>query len=58
MRYFLLLVYERDTISGNVYENLKRSSGRDMLMPTDMTGLCHNEQGNRVCLCKHRLATD
>jgi serine/threonine-protein kinase RsbW len=40
-------------------ENLERPSGRGLLlMRTYMTGICHNEQGNRVCLCKHRLATD
>jgi len=37
-------------------ENLERTSGRGLLlMRSYMTGVCHNEQGNRVCLCKHRL---
>ena len=38
-------------------ENLDRPSGRGLLlMRSSMTGICHNEQGNRVCLCKNRLA--
>jgi serine/threonine-protein kinase RsbW len=37
-------------------ENLDRPSGRGLLlMRSYMTSLCHNEQGNRVCLCKRRL---
>jgi len=39
-------------------ENLERSTGRGLfLMRTYMTGVCHNERGNRVCLCKRQLAT-
>ena len=39
-------------------ENVDSDHGRGLLlMRTYMTGVCHNEQGNRVCLCKHRLAT-
>jgi serine/threonine-protein kinase RsbW len=35
-------------------ENLERPSGRGlMLMRTYMSGVCHNAQGNCVCLCKH-----
>jgi serine/threonine-protein kinase RsbW len=36
-------------------ENLLRPSGRGLfLMRAYMTGVCHNERGNCVCLCKHR----
>jgi serine/threonine-protein kinase RsbW len=36
-------------------ENLERPSGRGLLlMRAYMTGVCHNERGNCVCLCKHR----
>jgi serine/threonine-protein kinase RsbW len=36
-------------------ENLERPSGRGLLlMRAYMKGVCHNEGGNCVCLCKHR----
>lgn len=36
-------------------ENLERPSGRGLLlMRSYLSGVCHNEQGNRICLCKHR----
>ena len=36
-------------------ENLERPSGRGLLlMRTYLSGVCHNERGNRICLCKHR----
>jgi serine/threonine-protein kinase RsbW len=36
-------------------ENLDRPSGRGLLlMRPFMNGVCHNEQGNRVCLCNRR----
>jgi serine/threonine-protein kinase RsbW len=36
-------------------ENLERPSGRGLLiMRTYLPGVCHNERGNRVCLCTHR----
>jgi serine/threonine-protein kinase RsbW len=39
-------------------ENLERSSGRGLLlMRSYMTGICHNDRGNRVCLCKNHLTT-
>ena len=35
-------------------ENLERPSGRGLfLMRTYMSQVCHNEQGNCLCLCKH-----
>ena len=40
-------------------ENLEKSSGRGLfLMRNYMTNVCHNEWGNRICLCKHRLANE
>ncbi len=34
-------------------ENLERPSGRGLLlMRTYMSNVCHNEQGNCICLCK------
>jgi serine/threonine-protein kinase RsbW len=34
-------------------ENLERSSGRGLfLIRSYMSHVCHNEQGNRICLCK------
>lgn len=37
-------------------ENLVRPSGRGLLiMRTYLSGVCHNERGNTICLCKHRL---
>ncbi|HLN32137.1 MAG TPA: ATP-binding protein [Gemmataceae bacterium] len=39
-------------------ENLERASGRGLLlMRTYMSGVCHNERGNCVCLCKRRLTS-
>lgn len=39
-------------------ENVERTSGRGLLLIRSfMTGICHNERGNRVCLCKTHLAT-
>jgi serine/threonine-protein kinase RsbW len=36
-------------------ENLERDSGRGLLlMRKYMSGVCHNERGNCVCLCKQR----
>lgn len=36
-------------------ENLERPSGRGLLiMRTYLSGVCHNERGNTICLCKHR----
>jgi serine/threonine-protein kinase RsbW len=36
-------------------ENLERPSGRGLLiMRTYLSGVCHNRQGNTICLCKHR----
>ncbi len=36
-------------------ENLERASGRGLLlMRTYLSGVCHNQQGNCICLCKHR----
>ena len=36
-------------------ENLERPSGRGLLlMRSYLSGVCHNEQGNCICLCKHR----
>jgi serine/threonine-protein kinase RsbW len=36
-------------------ENLERPSGRGLLiMRTFLSGVCHSEQGNTICLCKHR----
>lgn len=36
-------------------ENLERPGGRGLLMMrTLLSGICHNEQGNCICLCKHR----
>jgi serine/threonine-protein kinase RsbW len=36
-------------------ENLERPSGRGLLlMRSYLTGVCHNEPGNCICLCKHR----
>ena len=36
-------------------ENLNRPSGRGLLlMRAFMTRVCHNQQGNCVCFCKHR----
>ncbi len=38
-------------------ENLERPSGRGLLiMRNYLSGVCHNERGNTICLCKHRLA--
>jgi len=35
-------------------ENLERPSGRGLLlMRTYMSHVCHNEQGNCICLCRH-----
>ena len=35
-------------------ENLERPSGRGLLlMRAYMSQVCHNEQGNCVCLCRH-----
>jgi serine/threonine-protein kinase RsbW len=35
-------------------ENLEKPSGRGLfLMRTYLSGVCHNERGNRICLCKH-----
>jgi serine/threonine-protein kinase RsbW len=35
-------------------ENLERTSGRGLfLMRTYMSQVCHNEQGNCICLCRH-----
>jgi serine/threonine-protein kinase RsbW len=35
-------------------ENLERDSGRGLfLMRTYMSSVCHNAEGNCVCLCKH-----
>ncbi len=40
-------------------ENLDRLSGRGLLMMrTFLSGVCHNEQGNCICLCKHRCQTE
>ena len=39
-------------------ENLERPSGRGLLiMRTYLSGVCHNERGNTICLCKDRLGT-
>jgi len=39
-------------------ENLERPSGRGLLlMRTYLSGVCHNERGNAICLCKHRHGT-
>ena len=39
-------------------ENLERPSGRGLLlMRTYLSGVCHNERGNTICICKHRLGT-
>jgi serine/threonine-protein kinase RsbW len=39
-------------------ENIDRPSGRGLLlMRTYLSGVCHNEQGNCICLCKHRCET-
>ncbi len=39
-------------------ENLNRLSGRGLLMMrTYLSGVCHNEQGNCICFCKHRSGT-
>ncbi len=36
-------------------ENLERPSGRGLLlMRSYLSGVCHNEPGNCICLCKHR----
>jgi serine/threonine-protein kinase RsbW len=36
-------------------ENLERSSGRGLLLlRAYMSGVCHNERGNCICLCRHR----
>jgi serine/threonine-protein kinase RsbW len=36
-------------------ENLERPSGRGLLlMRSYLSGVCHNQQGNCICLCKHR----
>jgi serine/threonine-protein kinase RsbW len=36
-------------------ENLERPSGRGLLlMRAYLSGVCHNERGNTICLCKHR----
>jgi serine/threonine-protein kinase RsbW len=36
-------------------ENLERPSGRGLLlMRSYLSGVCHNERGNCICLCKHR----
>jgi serine/threonine-protein kinase RsbW len=36
-------------------ENLERTSGRGLLlMRASLSGVCHNERGNTICLCKHR----
>jgi serine/threonine-protein kinase RsbW len=36
-------------------ENLERTSGRGLLlMRSSLSGVCHNERGNTICLCKHR----
>jgi serine/threonine-protein kinase RsbW len=50
--------FDRDQVPDPLApENLERSSGRGLLlMENYMTGVCHNEVGNRVCLCKNRLA--
>jgi serine/threonine-protein kinase RsbW len=38
-------------------ENLERPSGRGLLlMRSYLSGVCHNERGNTICLCKHRSA--
>ena len=35
-------------------ENLERPTGRGLLlMRTYLSGVCHNQQGNCICLCKH-----
>ena len=35
-------------------ENRERPSGRGLLlMRSYLSGVCHNEQGNCICLCKH-----
>jgi serine/threonine-protein kinase RsbW len=37
-------------------ENLERPSGRGLfLMRTYLSGVCHNQRGNCICLCKHRV---
>lgn len=39
-------------------EYLERPSGRGLLlMRSYLSGVCHNEQGNCVCLCKHRSSS-
>ncbi len=39
-------------------EHLERPSGRGLLlMRTVLSGVCHNERGNTICLCKHRSGT-
>jgi serine/threonine-protein kinase RsbW len=36
-------------------ENIERPSGRGLfLMRSFLSGVCHNEQGNCICLCQHR----
>jgi len=36
-------------------ENLERPTGRGLLlMRTYLSGVCHNQQGNCICLCKHQ----
>jgi serine/threonine-protein kinase RsbW len=38
-------------------ENLDRPSGRGLLLlRAYMSGVCHNERGTTICLCKHRAA--
>lgn len=39
-------------------ENLERPSGRgSLLMRSYLSGVCHNEPGNCICLCQHRSPT-
>ena len=39
-------------------ENLERPSGRGLfIMRTYLSGVCYNERGNTICLCKHRTGT-
>jgi serine/threonine-protein kinase RsbW len=36
-------------------EHLERPTGRGLLlMRTYLSGVCHNQQGNCICLCKHQ----
>jgi len=36
-------------------ENLLKPGGRGLLLMRHyLTGVCHNERGNCVCLCRHR----